>query len=262
MTHWRPHHPHLELPLNKNTLSVACILALSMTAGTAAHAAATVYFGENQSPAGLVAGDPVTARTQFLSSLSGVSSEGFEAYSLFDPAPLTLTFAGSGGSALNATLAGDGFVESRTGVGRFNTTSGGSKWWDVGGAFTLNFATAISAFGFYGTDVGDFNGQVTIDLLDTTGAHTLYTVANTVNGNNGALLFWGFVDSAKAYTQISFGNTSGTNVDFFGFDDMVIGDIRQVCTTNCGTVPEPTSLALVGLGLFAAGMTARKARRA
>ncbi len=245
-----------------NTLSAACLAVLSLMAATAAHAAPTVYFGENQNPAGVVSGAPLTARTQFLSTLSGVSSQGFEGFAVGAAAPLSLDFTGSGGSTLSATLSGDGAIDNSTAFGRFNTTPGGSKWWDVGGAFVLNFATAISAFGFYGTDVGDFNGQITIDLLDTSGAHTTYTVQNTINGNNAALLFWGFVDSAKSYTQITFGNTSGAGVDFFGFDDMVIGDISQVCTVNCGTVPEPTSLALVGLGLFAAGMTARKARRA
>jgi hypothetical protein len=244
------------------TLSAAGLVALSLTAGTAAQAAAAVYFGENQSPSALVSGAPVTARSQFLSALSGVSSEGFEGFLPGTVSPLTLGFAGSGGSTLNATLTGDGsIVDLAVTSGRFNTTTGGSKWWEVSGAFTLNFSTAISAFGFYGTDIGDFNGQVTVDLLDTTGGHTVLTVQNTVNGASGSLLFWGFVDSAKSYSQITFGNTN-SRTDFFGFDDMVIGDIRQVCTVNCGTVPEPTSLALVGLGLFAAGVTARKARRA
>jgi hypothetical protein len=246
----------------RKTLSATCLVALSMTAGTAAQAAPTVYFGENQNPAGLVSGAPVTARTQFLSTLSGVSSQGFEGFATGTSSPLSLDFTGSGGNTLNATITGAGNIQDLSGgVGRFNTTPGGSKWWEVSGAFTVGFASAISAFGFYGTDIGDFNGQVTLDLLDTTGGHTLLTVQNTMNGANSSLLFWGFVDSAKSYSQITFGNTnSGT--DFFGFDDMVIGDIRQVCTANCGTVPEPTSLALVGLGLFAAGVTARKARRA
>jgi hypothetical protein len=248
--------------MTKMTLTATIALALSLTAATVAHAAPTLFFGENQTPSATVSGAPLTARTNFLASLSGVSSQGFEGFTTGTSAPLTLGFTGSGGTTLGATLTGSGSVADFAGsAGRFNTTAGGSKWWEVSGNFAISFATPISAFGFYGTDIGDFNGQVTLDLLDTTGAHTLLTVANTVNGNNGSLLFWGFVDSAKTYSQITFGNTnSGT--DFFGFDDMVIGDTNQVCTVNCGTIPEPTSLALVGLGLFAAGMSARKARRA
>lgn len=240
----------------KKVLVSTAVSAVTALMCLTAQAAPMVYFGENQSPGGNVTGTPVSARTNFLASLTGVSNEGFEAFADGDTPPLNLSFSGSAGS-LSATLAGSGTVIALAGggAGRFNTTPGGDTWFDVSGTFTIDFSTAISAFGFYGTDIGDFTGQVEIDLTDINDVVTTFTVANTINGNNGSLLFWGFTDTGNSYKRISFGN-SAAGTDFFGFDDMVIGDQRQIVNPT----PEPGSLALVGLSL--AGLAAARRRAA
>lgn len=230
------------------------LVAAAALSASLAQAAPVLYFGENQTPGGAVSGAPLVARTSFLSTLTGVVSQGFEGFAIGTSAPLALSFTGSG-SALSAQLTGSGSISNNTGAGRFNTTPGGNRWWEVSGVFEINFATAISAFGFYGTDIGDFNGRLTIALTDINDVVTNFTVANTVNGNDGSLLFWGFTDTSNSYKKISFGNT-GAGTDFFGFDDMVIGDQRQIINP----IPEPGSLALVGLSLLSLAAVRRKTR--
>ena len=231
-------------------------LALAIAA-MAAHAAPTVYFGENQSPGFAVSGAPATARSSFLGNLSGVRTESFESFTLASVAPIVLSFTGSNATSLGATLTGTGQISNNTSNGRWNTSPGGSKWWDVNGSFNIAFNTAISAFGFYGTDIGDFNGQVTLSLTDEAGNVTLQTVNNTMSGRDGSLLFWGFTDTSTKYTNISFGNTSTSGVDFFGFDDMVVGDLGQITSPTPG-LPEPGTLALVGLSLLGLAAVRRK----
>lgn len=228
-------------------------LVLSAAFGTSvAYAAPIIFFGENQTPGGLVSGDPLTAQNDFVSNLSGVGSEGFESYLGGTATPLAIGFPGSTGN-ITATLTGSGNVENQMGAGRFNTTPLGRQWWEVSGTFGIAFDQAISAFGFYGTDIGDFNGQITLALTDINGIVTNLVVPNTVNGNNASLLFYGFIDAANSYTSIAFGNTNA-GTDFFGFDDMIIGDSEQV------SIPEPATLGLLGLGLL--GLAAARRTKA
>lgn len=233
--------------------SVGAWAGAALLIGSTAQAAPIVYFGENQTPANTVAGAPVTTRNAFLGSLVGVGTEQFEGSAEGAVGPLAVNFPGSS-SGIVATLTGSGEIRGASlgCCGRFNTSPGGSKWWDVSGSFQLDFSSPIAAFGFYGTDIGDFNGRVTVALRNAaTNAITNLVINNTLNGNNGSLLFWGFVDPTATYNRITFGNTNA-GTDFFGFDSMTIGDQQQV------NVPEPLTISLLGLGLFAA---ARRRRR-
>lgn len=240
--------------MKQTTLLAPLFVLLTAAALPQAIAAPTIFFAENQAAAGTVAGTPVTERQRFLDALTNVSSEGFETFANGDTAPLNLTFTGSS-SSLSATLSGDGRIYDTPGAGRYNTTPLGTNLWEVQGAFSIDFAsTPISAFGFYGTDIGDFDGQVTIQLTDTADNVTNLTVNNTVNGADGSLLFWGFIDPNASYKSISFGNTAA-DTDVFGFDDMVIGDLQQIKPPG---VPEPGTLALVGLSLIALSTLRRR----
>lgn len=242
----------------------AGVVALLLASVGSSHAALTIFTGENQTPGEVVSGNPLTARNSFLSQLTGVGTETFEGLSVGAEGPLSLSFPGSASTTIGATLTGDGVVfPTPSTAGRFNTTGAtasptAGQWWSVEGSFSLTFDRAISAFGFYGTDVGDFNGRLLITLTDTDDLTTELEVEHTINGADGSLLFWGFVDTTKAYKRIDFGNTA-EGVDFFGFDDMTVGDSRQI---NPPTVPEPTGLALLGAGLVAATLARRRGRQA
>jgi len=247
----------------KPVLVWSSAFVIATAAAASATAAPQIYFAENLAPNGTVTGTPVAARTSFLSNLIGVGNEGFEP----PQTPNTgvdkaiVQFKGSGGSSIEATLQGGGFgIVNSTGdppdLGRFNTTPNGEQWWLSGEPFSITFDTPISAFGFYGTDIGDFNGQLTIDLQDQAGNVTQQVVNNEVDGPSGSLLFWGFIDPTVKYTRITFGNTA-PGYDGFGFDDMVVGDLGQIKPPN--GVPEPFSLALVGAALL--GVLATRRRR-
>jgi hypothetical protein len=239
--------------------SLAMIAACAVAASASpAFAGPVIFFGEDVNAAGDPTEAPITnatnARNNFFLNLTGVGVETFEGIPSGTTAPIALTFPGAG----TATLNGTGSVSAgNDGVGRYPVS--GSQYYYAGSDnFTIDFSSAISAFGFYGTDIGDFGGHLTLTLTGSNGV-TVLTVPNTLGSGgstSGSNLYWGFYDTTNTYTSIAFGNDSGGS-DNFGFDDFSIGALTQVTPISA---PEPASWAMMlgGFGLLGATMRARR----
>lgn len=246
----------------KLSLPIAASLAVALLTSPL-HASPVTFFGENLNPGNSTVGAPVTARDEFVSNLTGVGTENFEGFTNGTGSPINLTFPGSIGG-IDATLSGGGAtIRSFASVGRFATSGTNYVETNAGGGFAISFSSAISAFGFFATDIGDFGGQLTLRLTpDGGGAFVDLTVPHTlgVSGStDAALLFFGFYDLDQSYTNIAFLNSS--TGDVFGFDDMIIGDRQQVTPTPTNPIPLPAAgwLMLGGMGALAALRRRRKA---
>lgn len=246
--------------------SVVVGLALAIAAQPAA-AAYVTFFGEdlNNSEATPLAATPSSNASEslFLGSLVGVGTETFESQTTGAGAPLPLTFPGAGTATLTGAV-GNGSVFAVTpgttnGFGRYSVPSASSsKFWEVdagpSGNFVVTFSGPVAAFGFYGIDIGDFGGQLTLVLSNGTN----FVVPNTSGSNastGGSVLFFGIIgqNPLDVFTSVQFNTTTGQG-DIFAFDRMTIGSLEQV------RLPEPGSLALLAVAL--AGFAALRRKNA
>lgn len=248
------HHSTLITPL----LTIVATVGM----GTAAQAF-SLYFGED-----LGKGETVrlattpnadAARNRFLSNLVGVGTETFDSYANQTKAPLSINF----GSAGTATLQGNGYInqvpKGTNGAGRYPTS--GKNYWEASDQFGISFSKPVAAFGFYGVDIGDFEGQLKLTLLNTlTNFQQTVTVPHTMKGEGGGVLYFGLIAAPnELFNQIIFGNTA-QGVDYFAFDDMTIGSLEQV---HSEPVPEPLTMTglMLGGSLLAGGRRWRKRRQ-
>ena len=246
--------------------------------------ASQIFRAENPMPefsnGYVVYGEAITTQLNaFRGQLTGsVAPYNFEGATV-GATSVSLGFTGSAGP-INATLSG-GVVRNSASFGRYNTTQPSStnetprRYLEVqtgatqqaggpSGQFSISFSRTISAFAFFGTDIGDFDGTLFMDMYAGTQLLTSLSVrdSNTVTPAAGSdLLFYGFASPEVAYDRIVFRTSSTNGNDVFGFDDFWAADAGQLVGTPPSGVPEPGSLALVGLALCAAGC-ARKARQA
>lgn len=238
-----------------SSMLVALSLTATVTVGVQRPAQAfSIYFGEDLSSDEWVRLNSTpnadSAHNQFLSRLVGVGTETFESYPAWQPSPLSISF----GSAGTATLGGDGYIvdDPNSFSGRYPAS--GRKYWEAWNQFSISFSNPIAAFGFYGVDIGDIFGNLTLTLLNSqTGSSQILPVNHSTRPVNigGSVLYFGLIADSpnEVFDRIIFGNTSGGN-DAFAFDNMTIGSLEQVIPEE--PVPEPATVAgmLLGGGLL------------
>ena len=198
------------------------------------------------------------AEAAFLANLTGVGTEDFEGFSSGTGTPLPISFPGAG----TATISGSGNVATGFVTGGRYPISGSNFYNASTGSFSIAFDAVggISAFGFYGIDVGDYGGTLSL-ALTTLGGDVVNLDVPLTSGTSGStsasVMYFGFYDQSTTYTNISFLNSS--TGDVFGFDDFTIGTADQV-TPN--PMPVPGTLPLLGAGLLALGWAGRRRNKA
>ncbi len=195
------------------------------------------------------------ARAAFLANTTGVGTESFESFAEGTQLPIQFMLG-----ADIVTLSGPREVQyipsGTNGVGRY--PSDGDKYVETNtdGDLTLTFSAPQALVGFYAIDIGDFDGQLIVDLFNGATPVDSFTVPNTVNAPGGGALYFGLIgDASSVFTSVKFRNTGGIG-EYFALDQVSAGRICQVAPA----IPLPAGV-WAGAGMLGAMGAIRRIRK-
>ncbi|ABG53006.1 MAG: PEP-CTERM sorting domain-containing protein [Trichodesmium sp. St16_bin4-tuft] len=223
----------------KKLLNSLIIGTIALGIGQPARAI-SIFYGEDLGAGGSFVpnGNAVQAQNDFLSQLSGISTEDFENFIAKDTGPLDLIFTGSAGTIKGTlTSTGSGLVRNRSYSGSFPTS--GNQFWATTSQFSINFDKPIVAFGFFFSDFEQ--NPLTLELGLVEGGTQDISTSATVPASNGALAYFGLINMDNPFTSATF--VGATKRELYGFDDLTVSDLKPA-----KTVPEPSTV----LGIFMA----------
>jgi hypothetical protein len=197
----------------------------------------TIFFGEDGNNSATTPLTTLTnsdaAQAAFAAVLSSPGVEDFESQTVGVITTLNLTFPKEGGGTIAAALTGTNLqVFSQTAgtaaAGRYSIPSATSSRFlrvattVAAGAITIALDQDVHAIGFYGIDVSDFGGTLTVVLKDSLGAVVRTEVVPATDGsitpNDGAVLFWGIVGGGgNVFRSVEMTTTLGGG-DIIGID--------------------------------------------
>ena len=233
---------------------VSTLVALLLGAGLA-HAAPITFFGEDISPGPDSVRIPShavsdAARNAFLAGQASQATQSFpDGLAADTPAPI----AGPPG----ATLTGEGrsanLSTGTDGSGGFPIS--GSAYWQLdANKFQIELTGSAIGIGFYGIDIGDAGGQLTVTLSNG-GSFSLPSGTPA----SGSVLYFGVIDASNPFNLITFERSNPLVADRFNFDDFTLVYASE--DLALAPTPEPGTLLLLGSSLAAIGAAVRRRRK-
>jgi hypothetical protein len=242
---------------------VGTLAALLLGAGLA-HAAPITFFSEDAGNGDRIATpNSNTARGQFQAAVPGNTTQNLDGLAASAVAPLAFSF-GSIGASL--TGGAGGLIVSlpdptTDGQGGF-PISNNNIWQVEGSPFQIKLNKKVTAFGFYGIDIGDAGGQVAINLDGVAAPAINHSLTLDLSkATNGSVFFWGIINDVPFDTiDVLYSNVVPQNgvIDRFNFDDFMVGPEAQAALAP---TPEPGTLLLLGSSLAGVGSALWRRRK-